>query len=315
MKKISIGICCYNEEQNIELMYHAIKKEMDNFTTYDYEIIFEDNNSQDNSQKILRKIASEDKRVKVILNQTNFGVNRSTVNCMDSATGDAFIGITCDFQDPPEMVPNFIRGWEEGYEVVWGQKTSSKENPVAWLCRKIYYYIIDKFSEYRQLHQVIAFGLMDRSVLNILLQTIKQDPDVHVRHLVCEYGFKVKLLPYQQQKRLHGKSSYSLASYYSFAITSLCNTSTKPLRMMTVLGMLIATGSLVVALVYFIYKILFWNTFNPGMAPLVIGMFFISAVQLFCIGILGEYIGILLRKMVNKPIVVERERINFDEEN
>ncbi len=314
MKKISICVCCYNEEENIELMYQALTEQMKKIPEYDYEILFEDNDSEDTSAEILRRIAASDKRVKVILNQTNFGPDRSTVNCMRHMTGDAYIGIPCDFQEPPEMIPEFIHEWEKGHDIVWGQKLRSKENPLKRLCRNVFYSIIDLFSEHKQYRHVIGFGITDRKVIDIILQTIIQDPEVNIRYAISEYGFDVKLIPYKQQKRLRGKSSYTFAKYYSFAITSLCNTSIKPLRLMTVFGMLVALLSVLVAFFYLIYKLTHWDTFDAGMAPLIIGMFFFGAVQVFSIGLLGEYVGVLIRKVTDKPVVVEKETINFEEE-
>jgi len=314
MKKISIGVVCYNEEENIEKMYEALTKQMQLLLDYNYEIVFEDNNSQDASQDILRKLASKDKHVKVILNMTNFGPMRSGTNCMASVSGDVYMSLPCDFQEPPEMLPEFIKYWEEGYDIVWGQKIKSEENTVKYFLRKIYYKIIKILSDYPQLEQVTGFGVMDKRVLDTVLQTKLQDPDIAIRHLVVEYGFNIKLLPYRQRKRLHGKSSYNISRYFSFAITSLCNTSVKPLRIMVVLGMITACISLICAVVYFIYKLRYWNSFNLGLAPIIIGLFFFSSIQLFCIGILGEYIGIILRKTMDKPVVLEKERINFDEE-
>ncbi|MCR5487739.1 MAG: glycosyltransferase [Lachnospiraceae bacterium] len=312
-RTISIVICCYNEEDNIELMYQAVSKEMASFPQYDYEIIFEDNDSEDRSQEILKRICSQDEHVKAILNQCNFGPDRSYVNCLVSSSGDAVISIPCDFQEPPELIPQFIQGWEEGYEIVWGQKVTSKENKISRICRNIYYSVINFFSDYKQLSNVTGFGLVDRRVLDTALITMNQDPLVHIRHIVCEYGFKIKLLPYEQQKRMRGKSSYNIFRYYQFAVTSLCNTSLKPLRIMTVIGMITALLSLLVALIYLIYKLTHWDTFDAGIAPIVIGMFFVAAVQLFCIGLLGEYIGVIMRKITQRPIVLEKGRINFEE--
>ncbi len=313
MKKISIGVCCYNEEDNIELMYEALTEQMKKVPEYDYEIIFADNDSSDSSQEILKNIAGKDKKVKVILNQTNFGPDRSHVNCMSRATGEAFIGIPCDFQEPPEMIPEFIREWEKGHEVVWGQKVRSKENPLKRLCRNFFYALIDLFSDHKQYRHIIGFGLTDRKVIDIVLQTIQQDPEVNIRYAITEYGFDVKLLPYTQQKRLRGKSSYNFARYYNFAITSLCNTSIKPLRLMTIFGMFVALLSVLVAFFYLVYKLTHWDTFDAGMAPLIIGMFFFGAVQVFSIGLLGEYVGVLIRKVTDKPVVVEKETINFED--
>ena len=314
MKMISIGVPCYNEEDNIQQMYEAITKEMSKMTKYDYEIVFADNDSKDLSQQILRKIASEDDHVKVIINQTNFGPDRSLVNLRKSVNGDAFIGIPCDFQEPPDMIPIFIDEWEKGADIVFGQKNKSKENKIKYMCRGIYYSILNVMSDYPQLSQVDGFGLVDRKVLDIINYTQVQDPEYNARNIVCEYGFDIKLIPYTQNKRERGKSSYNLASYFSFAVNSLCNTSVKPLHLMVVFGVFMGCICLVISLVYFIYKITHWDTFDAGMAPIVIGLFFVSAVQLFCIGMLGEYIAIIIKRITTKPIVVEKERINFKNE-
>lgn len=313
MKTIGVNICCYNEEDNIELMYEAVTNEMKAFPQYNYEIVFADNNSVDKSQEILRNLCAKDVHVKAIFNQANYGADRSANNLLINSTADAWIGITCDFQDPPSMIPIFIREWEKGNSIVWGQKIKSKENKIKRACRSLYYDILDWFSDYKLLRHVIGFGLMDKSVRETLIKTLKQDPLIHSRYLVCELGYTIKLIPYEQAERKRGKSSYNVSKYFQFAITSLCNTSMKPLRIMTVLGMISAIISLLIAFVYFIYKITHWYTFDAGMAPLVIGLFFASAVQLFCIGLLGEYIGIILRRLTNTPVVVEKERINFDD--
>ena len=314
MKKIGVNICCYNEEGNIELMYEAVSKEMQAFPQYEYEIVFSDNNSSDKSQEILKNLCEKDKHVKAIFNLSNYGADRSANNLLINSTADAWIGITCDFQDPPSMIPIFIREWEKGYKIVWGQKTKSKENIIKRFCRNIFYKIIDSFSEYKTLRHVIGFGLMDKSVRETLIKTIRQDPLLHSRYLVCELGYDVKLIPYEQGIRKRGKSSYNISKYFQFAITSLCNTSLKPLRIMTVLGMCTAALSLIVAAIYFVYKVTHWYTFDAGMAPLVIGLFFASAIQLFCIGLLGEYIGIILRRVTDKPVVVEKQRINCNDD-
>lgn len=312
MKTISIGIICYNEGNNIEPMYEAVTEQMRKFPSYDYEIVFEDNDSKDNSPQILRNIAERDKHVKVILNQANFGPDRSLTNCMMNLAGDAVILIPCDFQEPPEMIPDFIRGWEDGYDVVWGQKKQSEEIKIKYFLRSVYYKIIKLFAEYSQLEHVTGFGLMDKKVLDVVLISKRQDSSIQIRNIIPEYGYKLKLIPYTQRKRLYGTSNYNVFSYLSFAVASFCNTSTKPLRIMTVLGLVSSFFTLICAVVYFVYKIIFWNSFIVGIAPLVIGLFFCSSIQLFCMGVLGEYIGVLLRKVTDKPIVVEKEKINFD---
>lgn len=313
MKKISIGCCCYNEMQNVRPMYEKLTEVMQSLKNYEYEIVFADNASTDGTREILREIANNDKEhVRVILNQANFGPGRSGVNCLMNLSGDGVILIPCDFQEPPEMILQFVKYWEEGYQIIWGQKEESEENGFKYALRSLYYKIIDMFSDRPQLPQVTGYGIMDKVVLEAIRPTKTQDPEVALRHLVLEYGFRIKLVPYKQMARKHGKSSYNVARYLSFAINSLCNTSTKPLRLMTVLGLATAVVSMIVAIIYFIYKLIHWDSFSVGIAPLVIGMFFFASVELFCIGILGEYIGVLLRKITNKTLVVEEERLNFD---
>ena len=311
-RMVSIIVPCYNEEGNIEQVYSALVEQLAKIKDkYAYEIIFADNGSADRSESILRELASKDKYVKVILNQTNFGGDPSVTNLYRRASGDVIIAIACDLQEPPEMIPEFIKEWENGYEVVFGQKTKSMENPVKYMCRKIYYGIIDLFSDYEQYHQVTGFGLITRAVRDVILIQKKQDPGMNIRHIVGQYGFNVKLLSYTQRKRERGSSSYSVYGYYEFAVSSLCRTSLKPLRLMTILGVFTAMGCIIVALIYLVYKLTHWSSFNVGIAPLVIGLFFVSGITLFCIGILGEYIGIILGRVTDKPIVIEKELINF----
>lgn len=314
MKKISIGIPCYNEEKNIELIYQAVSSQMRNLSQYEYEIIFEDNASTDSSAIVLREIAAKDKHVKVILNQANFGIERSTYNCMKNASGDAYISICGDLQEPAELIPEFIKNWEENYELVLGQKTSSKENKLKYFLRTQYYRIIDFFSDYPQIQQITGFGLYDRKVLDILLDIKKYDAGIYTRHLIAEYGFKLKLLPYQQRKRVNGKSSFTLSSSLSFSINSLCNTSTKPLQWITISGLM---GMLINGVIILISSILYvalpHKESSQRTNPLpMLFTFLMSFVQIFCVGMLGEYLTQILRKVTIKPFVIEKERINFD---
>ena len=210
MKKISVGICCYNEEANIEPMYQAVTHELKKFPNYDYEIIFEDNASTDDSRTILRRLAAEDSHVRAVLNMANFGVERSGYNCMRKATGDAFLSIPCDFEEPPDMIPEFINAWIKGDDVVLGQKTSSDEGRIRYALRGLYYRIIDWFSDYKQIPQVTGFGIYDKKIVNLLLDILQYDPYICTRHVLPEYGIGVLLLPYKHGQRKHGKSSYSL---------------------------------------------------------------------------------------------------------
>ena len=245
-KMVSIIVPCYNEEDNIKEIYSALVEQLVKIEDkYAYEIIFADNGSTDGSESIFRELSSKDKCVKVIFNQTNFGADPSVTNLYRRASGDAIIAIACDLQEPPEMIPEFIKEWENGYEVVFGQKTKSMENPFKYMCRKLYYEIIDIFSDYEQYHQITGFGLITRAVRDVILIQKKQDPGMNIRHIVGQYGFKVKLLPYTQRKRERGTSGFNMYGYYEFAISSLCRTSLKPLRLMTVLGVFTSIGCII----------------------------------------------------------------------
>lgn len=314
-KKISIGCCCYNEAGNVRPTYEALREMMDSLPQYDFEIIFADNASTDGTKDILRELAAQDLRVKVVFNRANFGAYNSGANRLRYVTGNAYITIPCDLQEPIEMIPEFLKYWEQGYDIVWGQKTRSEENAIKYHLRGIYYSIIDKFSDRRQLRQVTGFGVIDRTVLDAFMISKMQDPTLAIRHWAAEYGFRMKLIPYTQRKRVWGKSSFNISKYLDFAITSLCNTSTKPLRFMTITGILTGIGCIFVSLVYLVYKLTHWHSFSLGLAPLIIGLFFCMAIQLFCIGMLGEYVGILLRKVTKKVLVVEEEKLNIDDES
>lgn len=310
MKKISVCIPCYNEEENIIDCYEQVSKVLKTLAEYDYEIIFEDNDSKDKSQQILRKLAEKDKKVKVIINMRNFGPDRSGKNCTMSASGDAIITMCCDLQEPTEMLPEFIHLWEQGHLIVWGQKTESEENKIKYFLRSVYYWIIDKFSDYPQYKQTIGWGVMDKSVLETLK---KLDWSVtNGRHMIAELGYPVKLVPYKQQVRKKGKSTFNVWRYLDFAITSLVSTSGLPLRMMTVTGVIGSFFSFLMGAVYLIYKIICWDTFTAGVAPIVIAVFFIGSIQLLFTGLIGEYLHMILKVVLKRPLVIEKERINFD---
>ncbi len=312
LKKISICICCYNEEGNVGEMYQAVSKEMKNLQNrYDYEILFADNASQDNTRTILRRIAQQDTRVKVIFHTRNFGTVRSFWNCFFRAQGDAVLALPCDFQVPPESIPDWVRYWEEGNLLVCGQKVKSKENPLKFFLRKVYYGTIQLMSDIPQYYGLTGMVLVDRSLIGQMREAC--EPDVDFRHLVAELGYSIKLVPYEQQKRREGASSYNLSRYFDFAVTSLVNTSWMPLRMATVAGTATAGICFLLGVVYLVYKLVHWYSFDAGMAPLLIGMFFIGSVQLLFIGIVGEYVGAVLRRVKKSPLVVEEETMNFEE--
>lgn len=309
MKHISVMTPCYNEEGNIRNIYNAVKAQFDKLPQYTYEHIFIDNYSTDNSRHILRELAQQDKNVKVILNARNFGPNRSGTYGMLQGSGDALICIVCDLQDPPEMIPTFLEKWEEGYKVVLGQKTKSKENPVMFAIRKLYYKIMERISEAEHLTNVTGYGLFDKEVLEMIKWI--DDPDPYIRGLVPQLGYKWCLVEYTQQERVFGKSSYNFSRYFDFAITGMTHVSKRPLRIVTMFGIIMSMISFLLALVYLMIKLFNWDKFDAGTAPILIGMFLLGSVQLACIGVIGEYIGAILTKVTKRPMVVEEERINF----
>lgn len=312
MKKISICIACYNEEKNIPLIYHALDEVLNQLPEYSFEILFADNASTDASVDILRAIARKDKRVKVIINNRNFGALRSGKNCLYHASGDAIISVTCDLQDPPEMIPEFIKKWEEGELVVWGQKTKSKENIIMYSVRTLYYKILKKFSTLPQYEHVTGFGLLDKQVLDEARKY--SDNFMGMKAMVSELGYKICLLPYTQQKRNAGKSSYNLSRYIDLGISRLIQSSTRPLRLATMLGSIMSFCSFFIAIIYMIVKLCIWKSQPMGIAPILISIFFIGSIQLMFIGILGEYVGQILNRIIPAPLVIEKELINFDED-
>ena len=311
MKHISIMTQCFNEEGNIRNIYNAVKEQFNKLPQYTYEHIFIDNCSTDNSRVILRELSKEDHNVKVIFNVTNFGPNRSGTYGMLQGTGDALICIVCDLQDPPELIPTFLQKWEEGFKVVLGQKTKSKENPVMYQIRKIYYGIMAKLSETEHLTNVTGYGLFDKEVLDMIKWI--DDPEPYIRGLVTQLGYKWCLVPYTQQERKSGKSSYNFYKYFDFAITGLTHVSRKPLRMATLMGFIMSATSFIIAVIYLIAKLVRWDDFNLGTAPILIGMFLLASVQLAFIGVIGEYVGAILTRVTKRPMVIEEERLNFDE--
>lgn len=292
-------------------MFEAIRKIMATLPQYDYEHIFIDNCSQDRTREILRQIAKEDSRVKVIFNAKNFGPGRSGSHAFFQSTGDATVCLACDFQDPPELIPQYVDQWEKGYKVVWGRKEKSEESRLMFAVRTLYYKIIQSFSDYDQYEHVTGFGLYDRSVVELMRSA--EEPSPNFRNLIAEYGIEIGFISYIQPARRAGKSSYNFIRYLDTAISSLINTSRAPLRLATILGFLMSGFSFLIAIFYLIFKLVFWNSFSAGTAPVVIGLFFLGSVQLLFIGIIGEYIGEILTRVTKRPLVVERERINFNE--
>lgn len=309
-KKISIVTACYNEEDNVEELYKQVKLQFDTLPEYDYEHIFIDNASKDNTVAILRKLAEKDENVKLILNAKNFGHIRSPFHALLQAHGDAVMSVVADLQDPPGLIPEFLKKWEEGNKVVVGIKATSKENPFMFGVRKMFYRLIAKSSSIEHISNFTGFGLYDQSFIEVLRKL--DDPYPYFRGLVAELAPGYYKLPYEQPVRFKGKTKNNFYTLYDMAMLGFVNYSKLPLRLSCFIGFIVAFISLIVGVVYFIYKLCFWDSFNAGMAPLVIGLFFFSAVQLFFIGIIGEYIGAIYTQVRKRPLVVERERVNFD---
>lgn len=310
MKKISLFTPCFNEEGNVRQLYEKVTEVMATLPQYSYEYIFIDNCSTDKTRQILRGIAESDQRVKLIFNLRNFGPSRSGSYGFFQTTGNCSICFACDLQDPPELIPEFIKKWEEGYKVVWGKKSGSSEKKIMYWIRCLYYKLIEGMADSQQYENVTGFGLYDEEVMDLLRKA--NDPTPNFRNMVGEYGYSVGMVEYFQPKRQKGKSSYNFFRYFNVAMNSVITTSRIPLRMATYLGFGVAGLSFLIGLIYLVLKLLFWNSFNMGMAPLIIGLFFLGAIQITFIGILGEYISEILARLMNRPLVVEEERVNFE---
>jgi glycosyltransferase involved in cell wall biosynthesis len=311
-KLISVVSGCYNEEENVRECYEQVKKVFQEIGRYRYEHIFIDNASKDGTAAILRQLAAQDKNVKVILNARNFGHIRSPYHAMLHARGDAVISFVSDLQDPPELIKEFLRKWEEGFLVVIAIKQDSDESPVFFAIRKLYYEIVSRLAEIELNKNTTGFGLYDRRFIDIMAEI--DDPYPYFRGLVSEIGFPVAKLPYHQPVRKRGITSNNFYRLYDMAMLGITNHSKVPLRLATMLGFAVSFLSLLVAVGYLTFKLLYWDKFSLGLAPLVVGLFFFGSVQLFFIGILGEYIGAIHTQIQKRPHVVELERINFEPE-
>ena len=310
MKHISVVTPCWNEELNVETLYQEVKQVFAGLEGYTYEHLFIDNASKDQTVPILRRIAASDKNVKVIVNARNFGHIRSPYYALLQASGDAVIAIVADLQDPPGMIADFLRKWEEGYKIVTAVKARSEESAIMFAFRKVYYYLIGKLAEIDLVRNFTGFGLYDRKIVEIL-KTI-DDPYPYFRGLICDIGFERAEIEFVQPTRKKGKTKNNLFTLFDLAMLGITNHSKVPLRLATMSGFAVSMMSLLVAVGYAIYKLIFWGRFSVGMAPVVIGLFFFASVQLFFIGVVGEYIGAIHTQVLKRPLVVEQERINFD---
>ncbi len=311
MKTISVVIPVYNEEENvIPIADEVVRIMTTELSNYDYEIIFIDNNSHDKTRGLIRQIAKDNKRIKAIFNTRNFGQNNSPYHAILQANGDAVIPMSADFQDPPQMIPKFVEAWENGAKLVIGKKTASKEGPVMYLLRTVYYRLLKKLSRTEIIEHFTGFGLYDRDFVEFMRSL--RDPIPFMRGVVAEYGGDRTEIPFEQEKRRGGKTHNNFFTLYDIAMRSFTSYTKFGLRVATFVGAIIGIISLIIALFYLIYKITHWYTFNAGVAPLVVGVFFIGAVQLLFLGLMGEYILSINERVMNRPMVVEKERINFD---
>ena len=310
MKKISVVTPCYNEEGNIEEIYLQVKQIFADLEKYDYEHLFIDNASQDKTVDILKGIAIKDSNVKIIVNARNFGAIRSIYYGIIQPDADAVVLIFADLQDPPSLIVDFIKKWEEGYHIVKGIKTSSEENFLLYGIRSFYYFLVTQLSDIKPTAHFTGFGLYDKMVVEVLKKI--DDPYPYLRGIISEIGFDSAEIEYKQRQRKKGKSSYrNFYRLYDAAMLGITSHSSVPLRIATFLGFAMSLLSLLVAIGYLIAKLIFWQSFPLGTAPVTVGLFLLASVQLFFIGIIGEYIGLMHMRILKRPLVVERERINF----
>lgn len=309
-KRISIATSCFNEEGNIPEWYARLKAVFAKFNAYDWEIVIADNCSTDGSREILRDLARRDRAFKVIFNANNFGYIRSPYNAFLQASGDAVVWMCCDLQEPPEVIGRLVEEWEKGFRVVCAVKPISRENPVMFGLRSFYYLLMKQLAETPQIRHFTNFGLYDRRFIEALRKY--SEPYPYFRGLVTEIGFSRTEVTYTQERRHSGESKSSLPKLYDYAMTGFVNHTKLPLRLAAFVGFVLAGLCFISALFYFGYKLVFWNTFSLGVAPIVIGVFFIAGVQLIFIGIIGEYLGAVWTQVKNRPLVIEEERLNFE---
>lgn len=311
MKKISIMVPCYNEEENVVPMSEALVAELTKLENYDYEILFIDNCSLDSTREKLREICAGNKKIKAIFNSKNFGQFNSPYYGLCQTTGDCTISVCCDFQDPVEMIPRFIEEWEKGYKIVCAVKTSSKESKLMYALRSIYYKTVKKFSKVEQIEHFTGFGLYDKSFIKVLREL--GDPTPFIRGIVAELGPKIKKIEYEQAERRAGKTSNNFASLYDAAMLSFTSYTKIGVRLASILGALMCGGSALAAIVCLILKLIKpYAFFTTGTAAIILTTVFVGGLILFFLGFLGEYIMSMNARIMNRPLVIEEERINFD---
>jgi polyisoprenyl-phosphate glycosyltransferase len=312
---VTIMSPCFNEEASVEELWRQVRLVMEHLPPrdgepYTYEHLFIDNASTDGTVDVLREICKSDKRVKVIVNTRNFGHIRSPYYGLLQGQGDAVITLVADLQDPPTMIKDFIGWWEQGYKVVVGVKRTSQESRVMFFVRRRYYWLVDRLSEVPQIRNFTGFGLYDREVIDTLREI--DDPYPYFRGLISELGYARVEIPYSQPSRKSGISKNNFYSLYDLAMFGITNHSKVPLRIAAIAGFVLSVVAVLIAFAYLVLKLAWWDTFDLGLAPLVIGVYFFGGVQLFFIGMLGEYIGSIHTQVYHRPMVIEKERINFD---
>ena len=313
MKMISIMVPTYNEEENVVPLSEAVIAEMKkSLPEYDYEIVFIDNCSTDNTQTLIEQLCRNNKKIKAVFNAKNFGQFNSPYYGLCQTSGDCTILLCADFQDPIEMIPVFVKKWEEGYRIVSGIKTTSKENRIMRFFRTCYYKTIKKMSDVEQIEHFTGFGLYDKSFIEVLRNLDDSTP--FLRGIVAELGYKRIEIPYEQQKRRAGKTHNNWFTLYDAAMLSFTSYTKVGLRLATILGFVFSAISLVVAFVYLILKLVYWDRFVAGMTPIIIIVSILGSVQLFFIGFLGEYVLSINKRLMKRPLVIEERRINFEEE-
>jgi glycosyltransferase involved in cell wall biosynthesis len=308
VNKISVVTPCFNEAANLPELHDRIRQAMEGLDC-EYEHLIIDNASTDGSVEVLRNLAARDKRVKVILNTRNFGHIRSPFHGLLQATGDAVIAMSSDLQDPPERIPEFVRKWEEGFKVVVGVKTHSQEPGLFFFLRSTYYRVLRALSDVELIDNFTGFGLYDKQVIEILRQC--NDPYPYFRGLIADIGFKPAQVEFDQPRRKRGVTKNNFYTLYDMAMLGVTSYTKIPLRLATLIGFASAAISLLIGTAYLVYKLVNWANFSLGLAPVIIGLFFLGSVQLFFLGIVGEYIGSIYTLAVRRPLVIEKERINF----
>ena len=311
-KRVTIVTPCYNEELNVRELHRRMRAVMDQLPQYEYRHIFIDNSSQDATVAVLREMAAEFPEISVIVNARNFGHLRSPMHAFLEADGDA-VGVICaDLQEPPELFPELLARWEQGFPIVAAVKTSSEESGLMYRIRTAYYNLVGRLTDVQVISHFTGFGVYDRRVVEVLKEKFR-DPYPYFRGMIAEMGLPHCEVTFNQARRWRGITKNNFYTLYDLAMLGITNLSKVPLRMVTAVGFISAAASLVLGFFYLLYKIVFWNSFSLGVAPLVLGLFFLGSVQLLCLGIIGEYVGSIHTFVQNRPLVIEKERINFPE--